>query len=75
MHLGRSTVTGLIEELEGCDPHVEVRLATSPPGRSSTRSTPATPPSRSIWTTPSVLYISEGEQLDYLPGTARQVGW
>ena len=30
MHLGKSTVTDLIEELEGCDPHVEARLAHQP---------------------------------------------
>jgi hypothetical protein len=71
------TVEQLLEELEGCDPDAEVRIAQQP----------AWPFEYALDTAQAVVtvdlddgqpvvYLVEGQQLGYLPGQAAdQLGW
>jgi hypothetical protein len=77
MHFGRLTVSRLIEELEDCDPEAEVRLATQPawPFEWALSREPGPAMQVDLEGQP-VVYLVEGEQLGYLPGTvAEELGW
>jgi hypothetical protein len=78
MHLGKLTVTRLIDELEDCDPEAEVRLATQPswPFEWSLSHGEPGPAVQVDLEGQPVVYLIEGEQLGYLPGSvAEELGW
>jgi hypothetical protein len=73
----RMTVEQLLEELEGCDPDAEVRIAQQPAwpfeyalDHNQAVVTVELDPGQ------PVVYLVEGQQLGYLPGQAAdQLGW
>jgi hypothetical protein len=76
MHLDRVTVTDLIQELEGCDPDAEVRIAQQPAWPLEYAIDPANPAVEVDLDGTTVVYLGEGAQLGYLPEPARQqLGW
>ncbi len=76
------TVAELMEELEDVDPDAEVRLAMQPSwpfeyaiGRIAQVSAPEDESARKD-EEPQVVYLSEGNQLGYLPGyVSEDLGW
>ena len=78
MRFGKLTVRQLIDELEDCDPEAEVRLATQPswPFEWSLSSREPGPAVQVDLEDQPVVYLVEGEQLGYLPGSiAEELGW
>ena len=78
MHFGKLTVSELIDELEDCDPEAEVRLATQPswPFEWSLSINEPGPAVQIDLDGQPVVYLIEGEQLGYLPGSvAEWLGW
>jgi hypothetical protein len=76
MHLDRVTVTDLIQQLEGCDPDAEVRLAHQPTWPFEYAIDPGNAAVEVELDGGPVVYLGEGAQLGYLPQPARQqLGW
>jgi hypothetical protein len=74
---GKITVVELIEELEACDPDAEVRIAQQPAWPFEYAIDPANAAVQvQSGDDEPVVYIGEGAQLGYLPGTVREhLGW
>jgi hypothetical protein len=77
MDEGKLTVVELIEALEACDPDAEVRIAQQPAWPFEYAIDPANAAVQAqLGDDEPVVYIGEGAQLGYLPGTVReQLGW
>jgi hypothetical protein len=78
MHFGKLTVSGLIDELEDCDPEAEVRLATQPswPFEWSLSNREPGPVLQVDLEGQPIVYLVEGEQFGHLPGSvAEELGW
>jgi hypothetical protein len=74
--LDRVTDTDLLEELEGCDPDAQVRLAHQPAWPLAYAIDPANAAVEVGLDGTSVASLSQGAQLGYLPEPARtQLGW
>jgi hypothetical protein len=72
----RVTVTELIQELEGCDPDAEVRLAQQPAWPFEYAIDPTNPAVQIDLDDGPVVYLAEGAQLGYLPQPVhQQLGW
>jgi len=73
----RLTVEELMEELEGCDPDAEVRIAQQPAWPFEYALDPAhAVVAVDLDDRQPVVYLVEGQQLGYLPGQAAdQLGW
>ncbi len=73
----RLTVEELMEELEGCDPDAEVRIAQQPAWPFEYALDPAQAVvAVDLDDRQPVVYLVEGQQLGYLPGQAAdQLGW
>jgi len=70
------TVEALIEALEDCDPHAEVRLAHQPSWPLQFAVDPDHPAAALDLEDGPVVFLREGEPLGYLPEPARtQLGW
>jgi len=72
------TVSDLLEELQQFDPDAEVRLATQPgwPFEWSLSSRQPGPAVQIDLEGQPVVYLVEGEQLGYLPGSvSEELGW
>lgn len=70
------TVEALIEALEDCDPHAEVRLAHQPSWPLQFAIDPDHPAAALDLEDGPVVFLREGEPLGYLPEAARtQLGW
>jgi len=76
VHADRVAVTDLIQELEGCDPDAEVRLAQQPAWPFEYAIDPTNTAVQVDLDSGPVVYLGEGAQLGYLPQPAReQLGW
>jgi len=70
------TVEALIQALEDCDPHAEVRLAHQPSWPLQFAVDPDHPTAALDLEDGPVVFLREGEPLGYLPEAARtQLGW
>jgi hypothetical protein len=76
MREGTLTVVQLMEELEGCNPDAEVRLAQQPAWPFASAIDPGNAAVQVELDDTTAVDIGQGEQLGYLPETVRQqLGW